>query len=94
MATFGCEIRAQLACYRLSQELRSRQRQSITPNPMTLSTLALLIAALLVPLILLWRLTETRSQTIHRLRRNGQTWQAIADRFGVSRTTVARWATA
>ena len=61
---------------------------------MTVSTVALLIAALLVPLVLLWRLTETRPQTINRLRRTGQTWQAIADRFGVSRTTVARWATA
>ena len=46
---------------------------------MTLSTLALLIAALLVPLVLVWRLTESRPQTINRLRRNGQTWQAIAD---------------
>ena len=61
---------------------------------MTVSTVALLIAALLVPLVLLWRLTETRPQTINRLRRTGQTWQAIADRYGVSRTTVARWATA
>ena len=58
---------------------------------MTLSTLALLIAVLLVPLVLVWRLTESRPQTINRLRRNGQTWQAIADRYGVSRTTVARW---
>ena len=93
MAVFGCEIRAQSACYPLSQELRSRQRdpfQSITPDPMTLSSLALLIAVLLVPLVLLWRLTETRPQTINRLRRNGQSWQSIADRYGVSRRTVAR----
>ena len=61
---------------------------------MTLSTLALLIAALLVPLVLVWRLTESKPQTINRLRRNGQTWQSIADRYGVSRTTVARWAEA
>ena len=61
---------------------------------MTLSTLALLIAALLVPLVLVWRLTESKPQTINRLRRNGQTWQSIADRYGVSRTTVARWAAA
>ena len=61
---------------------------------MTISTIALLIAALLVPVVLLWRLTETRPQTIHRLRRNGQTWQTIADRYGVSRRTVARWAVA
>ena len=61
---------------------------------MTLSTLALLIAALLVPLVLVWRLTESRPQTINRLRRNGQTWQSIADRYGVSRTTVVRWAAA
>ena len=60
---------------------------------MTLSTLALLIAALLVPLVLVWRLTESKPQTINRLRRNGQTWQSIADRYGVSRRTVARWAT-
>ena len=61
---------------------------------MTLSTLALLIAVLLVPLVLVWRLTESKPQTINRLRRNGQTWQSIADRYGVSRTTVARWAAA
>ena len=61
---------------------------------MTLSTLALLITCLLIPVVLLWRLTESRPQTINRLRRNGQTWQAIADRYGVSRRTVARWAVA
>ena len=61
---------------------------------MTLSTIALLIAVLLVPLVLVWRLTESKPQTINRLRRNGHTWQSIADRYGVSRTTVARWAAA
>jgi len=61
---------------------------------MTTSLLVALIALLLVPLVLIWRLTETRPQTIQRLRRNGQTWQAIGNRYGVSRTTAARWAVA
>ena len=55
------------------------------------STFVAVLVLFLVPLVLLWRLTETRSQTIARLRRQGQTWQQIGQRFGVHRTTAYRW---
>jgi hypothetical protein len=54
------------------------------------SLLALLLALLLLPaLILLWA-TESREQRARRWRRDGMTQQAIADRLGCSRTTVRR----
>jgi DNA invertase Pin-like site-specific DNA recombinase len=57
---------------------------------MTATFLALLLAALLLPvLILLWA-TESRDQRIRRWRRAGASQQSIADRIGVSRSTVRR----
>jgi hypothetical protein len=54
------------------------------------SALALLLALLLLPaLIILWA-TESREQRARRWRRDGHTQQAIADRLGCSRTTVRR----
>ena len=54
------------------------------------SLLALLLAVLLLPaLILLWA-TESREQRARRWRRQGMTQQAIADRLGCSRSTVRR----
>ena len=54
------------------------------------SALALLLALLLLPaLIILWA-TESREQRARRWRRQGLTQQAIADRLGCSRTTVRR----
>jgi hypothetical protein len=54
------------------------------------SLLALLLALLLLPaLILLWA-TESRQQRARRWRRQGMTQQAIADRLGCSRSTVRR----
>jgi CRP-like cAMP-binding protein len=54
------------------------------------SLLALLLAALLLPvLIMLWA-TESREQRARRWRRQGMTQQAIADRLGCSRSTVRR----
>ena len=50
------------------------------------------LALLLLPLIVIWNLTESRSTKIQRLRRSGQTWTTIATRYGVSVTTVRRWA--
>ena len=48
----------------------------------TTALIAGLLVALLIPLVLIWRLTETKQQTIHRLRRNGLTWHQVADRIG------------
>lgn len=48
------------------------------------------VALLLLPvLILLWA-SESREQRARRWRRQGLTQQAIADRLGVSRSTVRR----
>ena len=54
------------------------------------SLLALLLAALLLPLLVLLWLTESREQRARRWRRDGLTQQAIADRLGCSRSTVRR----
>ena len=61
---------------------------------MTTSAFIAVLVLLLIPLVLLWRFTETKQQTIHRLRRTGLTWQQIGDRYGVHRTTAYRWSLA
>lgn len=54
------------------------------------TTLALILALLLLPvLIILWA-TESREQRARRWRRDGLTQQAIAERLGCSRSTVRR----
>ena len=58
-------------------------------------TVSLLLWLLLVPLlialgVLLW-VTEDRKARARRWRRAGMTQAAIAERLGVSRTTVRRW---
>lgn len=62
--------------------------------PMTTSAIVAVLVLVLVPLVLLWRLTETRAQTMQRLRRQGLTWQQIGARYGVHRTTAYRWSMA
>ena len=67
-----------------------------------LSTASLLLAALLkvcLPLIALVALidvaTMSRPRRVRMLRRQGLTWQQIADRYGVkSASTPRRWAAA
>ena len=51
---------------------------------------ATLLALLTIPLLILYLATESRPQRARRWRRAGLTQQAIADRLGVSRTTVRR----
>ena len=51
---------------------------------------ALLLAALLLPILILLWATESRRQRARRWRRDGWTQQRIADRLGCSRTTVRR----
>ena len=59
---------------------------------MTTCALAWVAALILLPvLILLWA-TESRHTRIQRLRANGHTWKSIAERYGVSQSTVRRWA--
>ena len=60
----------------------------------TACLLAWAAVLLLLPIVVLLNLTESRQQKARRWRRDGMTQQAIADRCGVSRTTVRRWLTA
>ena len=53
-----------------------------------LCVLALILAVLMIPCIFLGWATETRSQRIRRLSRQGLSQRAIADRLGVSRYRV------
>jgi AraC-like DNA-binding protein len=57
---------------------------------MTTTTIALLIALLLLPVLFLLWATESRQQRARRWRRDGWTQQRIADRLGCSRSTVRR----
>ena len=57
---------------------------------MTACAIAWAVALLLLPLLILLWLTETRAQRARRWRRQGWTQQRIADRLGCSRTTVRR----
>ena len=56
--------------------------------------LAWSVVILLLPVLVLLNLTESRQQKARRWRRDGMTQQAIADRFGVSRSTIRRWTAA
>ena len=58
---------------------------------MSITCLLAWVAVLIcIPVILLLRVTEDQSQKCRRLRRQGWTQQRIADRLGISRTTVRR----
>jgi hypothetical protein len=54
--------------------------------------LATVLAVLTIPLLLIWRATESRHTRIRRMRANGHTWATIATRYSVSPSTVRRWA--
>jgi len=56
--------------------------------------LAWALAVLTAPLVLVLWATESRSTTISRYRTYGWSWKRIADRYGVSVTTVRRWSVA
>lgn len=47
-----------------------------------------------LPFVLLLWATESKKTRIARCRKQGQTWKQIAARYGVSPSTVRRWATA
>ena len=55
---------------------------------MTTTIIALLLALLLLPLIVLLWATETTPQRVTRLRRNGWSQQRIADHMQISRYRV------
>ena len=64
------------------------------PNPATklpqlkMTTLAILIAVLLLPLLIILWFTETTPQRVNRLRDNGWSQQRIADHMQISRYRV------
>ena len=57
---------------------------------MTTTILCTALVLLLLPLLFLLWLTESRQQRALRWRRDGWTQQRIADRLGCSRSTVRR----
>jgi IS30 family transposase len=57
---------------------------------MTCTAIAWAAVLILLPLVILFWLTESRQQRCRRLRRAGWTQQRIADHLGCSRTTVRR----
>ena len=61
---------------------------------MTATCVIVWVAVLItLPFVVLLWATESRHTRIRRLRKQGETWKAIATRYGVSQTTVRRWAT-
>ena len=60
----------------------------------TTCLLAWAAVLLLLPVLILLNLTESRSVKIRRARANGCTWAAIAKKYGVSPSTAKRWAAA
>ena len=64
------------------------------PNPATklsqtqMTTLAILIAVLLLPVLIILWFTETTPQRVNRLRSNGWSQQRIADHMQISRYRV------
>ena len=58
----------------------------------TITTIAAAaLAALLLPLLLLWRLSLTPQQNARRLHRRGHSYRAIGRRLGVAHTTARRY---
>ena len=58
----------------------------------TITTAAAVLAALLLlPLLILWRLSLTPQQTARRMRRAGRTPKEIGARLGVSYQQVGAW---
>ena len=53
-----------------------------------MTTLAILIAVLLLPLLIILWFTETTPQRVNRLRSNGMSQQSIANHMGISRYRV------
>jgi len=61
---------------------------------MTTTTIALIFALLMLPLVVLLWATETTEERAVRLRRSGWTQRRIAEHMGISRSRVQRIVTA
>lgn len=69
-------------------------RYNVIKGTIITMTIVLILALILLPLIPLWNITESRRTKIQRARSNGHKWRSTATRYGVSERTVRRWATA
>jgi hypothetical protein len=58
----------------------------------TTCLLAWAAVLLLLPVLVVLNLTESRHTKIRRWRRQGQTWKQISERLGCSQSTARRWA--
>ena len=61
---------------------------------MTTTTIALILALLMLPIVILLWATETTEQRAVRLRRSGWSQRRIAEHMGISRSRVQRSVTA
>jgi DNA-binding NarL/FixJ family response regulator len=61
-----------------------------TPRDMTTTTIALILALLMLPLVVLLWATETTEERAVRLRRSGWSQRRIAKHMGISRSRVQR----
>ena len=61
---------------------------------MTTTTIALILALLMLPLVVLLWATETTEERAVRLRRSGWSQRRIAEHMGISRSRVQRIVTA
>jgi hypothetical protein len=58
----------------------------------TITTAAAIVAALLIlPALILWRLSLTPQQNARRLHRRGHSYRAIGARLGVAHSTARRY---
>lgn len=73
--------------YRLGAFRSDAERYPLAPIPMT-STLAILLAALLLPIVVLLWLTESQPQRIARLHGYGWSQRRIAAHLGTTRYQV------
>ena len=55
-----------------------------------MTTVFWVTALLLLPILFILWLTESRSTRINRLRKNGATWKAIGNRYGVTDKTAKK----
>lgn len=54
------------------------------------TTIAIILALLFLPILVLLWASESREQRVRRWKQNGWSQQRMADRLGCSRTTVRR----
>ena len=58
----------------------------------TVTSAAAIVAALLIlPALILWRLSQTPQQAARRMRRRGHSYRTIAARLGCAHTTARRY---